>query len=79
MIEIERSENLREKLHNLGPSSQTHFYLVFNVVWQSIVDLDATGDEKYARAEGTILGSDKKFIAIYSRSEKTILLDIVNI
>lgn len=79
MIEIVRSENFGQKLHSLGKSSQTHFFLVFNAVWQSVVDIDATNVEDFAHAEGTILGSSKKFIAKYSREEKTLLVDIVNV
>lgn len=79
MIEIERAENFANKLHSLGHTSQTHFFLVFNAVWQSVVDIDATNVENFAHAEGTILGSNKKFMAEYSREDKTLLVDIVDV
>ena len=77
MLEIEKSENFNIKYSSLGETGQKHFLLRFNATWKMLTDAHLTNEENHIKRECTILGTDKKFIAEYSRNEATILLDIM--
>ena len=78
MINIRRSESFNSKFLSLGPTSQDHFVLSFNRVWKELLDVDATGEIEYIDVIETILGSNKKFRAFYSRLDEAIYLDIID-
>ena len=77
MLEIVKSENFISKYRSLGETGQKHFLLRFNTTWKMLTDAHLTNEEDHLKRECTILGTDKKFIAEYSREEATILLDII--
>jgi len=78
MVDLERSEDFNSKFKALGSTSQDHFLLCFNRMWLKFLDANATGEDDYQKAEGTIMGSDKKYKAMYSRSDGLICLDIID-
>ena len=51
--------------------------LCFNRVWLKFLDANAT-EEEVINAQGTIMGSNKDYKAMYSRSDDTIYLDIID-
>ncbi len=52
--------------------------LCFNRVWLKFLDADATEEEEVMNAQGAIMGSNKDYKAMYSRSDDTIYLDIID-
>lgn len=78
MLQIKRSENFGTKFRSLGPTSQDHFILRWYAVWQELLDIHATDEKPFQDVRETILGSNKKFRAYYSRQEGKILLDIID-
>lgn len=78
MVNLEKPKDFSSKFHELGSSSQEHFMLCFNRVWLKFLDVNATGEEEVMNAQGTIMGSNKDYKAMYSRSDDIIYLDIID-
>ena len=78
MVNLKRPKDFSSKFHELGSSSQEHFMLCFNRVWLKLLDVHATGEEEIVSVRGTIMGSNKVYKAMYSRSDDAIYLDIID-
>lgn len=77
MVNLEKSETFSSKFMMLGTTSQDYLIIQLHRIWLNFLDINATGEEEITIVQESILGSDKSYTAIYSRSDDSIYLDII--